>query len=323
MPDAKKTSTTPAGRRRDGLGVTLVWGLLGLVARLPLGFHLAVFRVVAWYLEKIHHYRRDELMTNLARSFPEKKYKELKRIRHGVYGHLADLMAEAIWQCGNRGKRGLRRLHKARIVEIKNVAEVNRIYDVSPSLMLLCGHLGNWELLPGMMEMNYDEANPWHARPRDLAFVYKQIHSHLWDRIMEKNRCGIIRARDPEYDGYQESNRMLRYALEHRSEKRLYVFPADQFPYRGATRHDIGTFMNQPTLAMVGGPALASKLGMAVLYTRWTRLRRGRYTIEFVPITLNAKGMDPVDISRRYHALLEEDLQRQPENYLWTHKRWK
>lgn len=314
-----------AKRSRDGLGVALVWGLLGLFARLPLGFHLRLFRAVSWYLEKIHHYRRDELMINLSRSFPEKKYKELKTIRHEVYVHLGDLMAEAIWMSGCRGKkgRGLRRFHRSHIVEVLNVKDMNELYDESPSIMILCGHLGNWEILPGLMEMNYDEEHPWHARARDLAFVYKEVHSHLWDRIIARNRGLIIKLRDPDYDGYQDSNRMLRYALEHRSEKRLYVFPADQFPYKGAVRHDIGTFMNQPTMAMLGGPALAAKLGMAVVYTRWTRIRRGRYTIEFVPITRNAKEMDPLEISRRYHALLEEDLHRQPENYLWTHKRWK
>ena len=80
-------------RRRDGLGVALMWGLLGVVSRLPLRFHLRVFRLVSWFLEKVLHYRRDELMINLSRSFPDKKYKQLKQIRHRAYVHMGDLMA--------------------------------------------------------------------------------------------------------------------------------------------------------------------------------------------------------------------------------------
>lgn len=300
-----------------------MWWLLGLVSRFPLGFHLAVFRVVSWYLEKIHHYRRDELMINLSRSFPEKKYKELKQIRHKVYIHLGDLMGEAVRFSRYRGKKGPDRLHLEHILEVLNVATFNELFDNAPSVMLLCGHSGNWELLPGILEANYDEEHPWHVPSHDLCFVYKELHSRMWDRIIGKNRCCVLRSRDPSYDGYQETNHMLRYALEHRGEKRVYVFPTDQYPYKGAQGHDIGIFMHQPTKAMVGGAALAAKLGMAVVYTRWTITKRGRYTIEFIPLAENAKGMDPVEIMKKYYVCLEEDLQRQPENYLWTHKRWK
>lgn len=310
-------------RRRDGFGVALIWGLLGLVSRLPLRWHLGIFRLVSWFLEKVMHYRRDELMINLSRSFPEKKYKELKQIRHKVYVHLGDLMAEAVRFSRFRGRKGPARLHREHIIEVLNVAEMNRLFDASPSIMLLCGHSGNWELLPGLLNMNYDEANPWHVPAGALSFVYKELHSRLWDRIIARNRISVLRAQDPAYDAYQETNHILRYALEHRGDKKVYVFPSDQYPYRGAVGHDIGTFMHQPTKAMTGGAALAAKLGMAVVYTRWSIVERGRYTIEFIPLTENAKGADPVEIMKKYYACLEEDLQRQPEIYLWTHKRWK
>lgn len=307
--------------RKDGLGVALMWGLLGLVSRLPLRFHLWIFRTVSWFLEKILHYRRDELMINLSRSFPDKKYKELKQIRHKVYIHLADLMAEAIWFSGCRNfKRGRRRLHDAHIGEILNPEVINSLYDERPGLMILCGHSGNWELMGGFLNMNYSE--PWHFDEASLGFVYKRLHSHLWDRIMDKNRCSVLYA-NPGFDGYCETGHILRYALEHRDEKRVYVFPTDQFPYRGAQRHEVGTFMHQRTLAMAGGATLAAKLKMGVVYTRWTILERGRYTIEFIPIARDASTMDPVDIMKEYYRLLQEDLERQPENYLWTHKRWK
>ena len=42
-----------------------------------------------------------------------------------------------------------------------------------------------------------------------------------------------------------------------------------------------------------------------------------------VPLSDNASAEKPDDIMKRYYKLLEEDLQAQPWNYLWTHKRWK
>jgi len=308
-------------KKGDGFGVWLVWGLLGVVSRLPLGFHQRIFRLVSWFLEKVMHYRRDEMVINLARSFPDKNYRELKELRHRVYLRLGELMAEAVWYSGCRGKRGPKRLRRQHIVEIRNVGELNALYDASPSVMLLCGHSGNWELLTGIFQMNYDPEHPWHACEKDYVVVHKQLHSHLWERIMD--RCRGVVLYPMGFDGYLESNTILRYVLEHRQEKKLYLFPTDQFPYKGATRHDVGIFMHQPTLAMAGGASIAAKLGMSVVYLRWRNPARGRYTLEFVPIAENAKGMDPVELMKRYYALLQADLEAEPWNYLWTHKRWK
>ena len=309
--------------RKDGLGVALMWGFLGLVSRFPLKFHLWIFRSVSWFLEKVSHYRRDELMINLSRSFPDKKYKELKQLRHKVYIHLADLMAEAIWYSSCRNfKRGRRRLHDAHVGEVLNPEVLNSLYDERPGVMILCGHSGNWEILGGFLNMVYKEGFSWHFDEGDLAFVYKRLHSHLWDRIMDKNRCSVLYA-NPKFDGYCETGHILRYALEHRNEKRIYVFPTDQYPYRGAQGHDVGEFMHQPTKAMAGGASLASKMKMGVVYTRWNITERGRYTIEFIPIASDASTMTPVDIMKQYYRFLQEDLERQSENYLWTHKRWK
>ena len=306
-------------RRRDGLGVALMWGLLGVVSRLPLRFHLWVFRLVSWFLEKVLHYRRDELMINLSRSFPDKKYKQLKQIRHRAYVHMGDLMAGAVRFSRYRGKNASARFRRNPPAEVLNPEVLDELYDNSPSVMVLTGHAGNWELIPGIPDM-VPADRPWHFDRKDLVIVYKQLSSHLWDRVIKRNRSSIL---GPGNESLQETNHILRYALEHRGQKKVYVFPTDQFPYRGATRHDVGTFMHQPTQAMVGGAAIATKFRMSVVYIRWTKVRRDFYTLEFVPIVRDASTMTPVEIMQAFYRNLQEDLERQNENYLWTHKRWK
>ena len=74
---------------------------------------------------------------------------------------------------------------------------------------------------------------------------------------------------------------------------------------------------------MVGGAAIATKFRMSVVYIRWTKVRRDFYTLEFVPIVRDASTMTPVEIMQAFYRNLQEDLERQNENYLWTHKRWK
>ena len=74
---------------------------------------------------------------------------------------------------------------------------------------------------------------------------------------------------------------------------------------------------------MTGGTALACKFGMSVSYLRWKSVERGRYSVELVPICKDASGETPEGLMRKYYDLLEKDIQDQPWNYLWSHRRWK
>ena len=65
-------------QEKRSIGAVLVEALLGLFARLPLKFHLGFGRFLSWLMRDVIHYRRDVVMTNLSRSFPEMKYGELK-----------------------------------------------------------------------------------------------------------------------------------------------------------------------------------------------------------------------------------------------------
>ena len=49
----------------------------------------------------------------------------------------------------------------------------------------------------------------------------------------------------------------------------------------------------------------------------------GGYTITFNPICEDASRTTPEEIMNKFYALLEKDVEAQPWNYLWTHKRWK
>jgi KDO2-lipid IV(A) lauroyltransferase len=138
---------------------------------------------------------------------------------------------------------------------------------------------------------------------------------------MADNRCAPIK--DTGFHGYLEAREILRFALTHRNQKFIYIFPTDQYPYGNATKHEIGRFMNQDTMVMTGGTALACKLGMSVSYLRWRSICRGSYSVEFVPICKDASSETPEGLMRKYYDLLEKDIQDQPWNYLWSHRRWK
>lgn len=307
--------------KKRSFGAVLVGGWMRLHGLLPLGYHYFWGRVITRLAGRRLRYRRDVVMTNLARSFPDKKYNELRKICDEFYVHFGEIIAEAIWFGARRGERGRKALRRQKLAVIENVEDFNAFYDRCSSVMLLNTHCGNWEVMGGIGQ--FDPGDParrgWHEP--QVVVLYKKLTSRLWDQVMARNRCAPVLDRG--FEGYVESADILRYAVRNRHEKKLYIFNTDQHPYKGAASCDVGEFMHQKTTAMIGGAALACKLDMGVSYIRWRRLSRGHYGLEFVPLTEHASETTPEEIMRRYHALLEEDLNEQPWNYLWTHKRWK
>lgn len=285
--------------------------------RLPLGFHYALGRVVEWVARDVLAYRRDVITVNFSRSFPEKQYKEIVAIRKDFYRHFGEIFAEAMWFGGCRRRPG--RFYDQGIVKAdpEGAKELSQAYLQSPSVMLMSSHFGNWELSGGLFE-SFEEALSF--THYDYYVVYKKVENEFWDEFFRDNRKAPIM---PDYYNYVESHNVLRHAIENRGKKLVYNFITDQCPYKGAAGVDVGDFMGQPTLSMFAAASLARKLHMAVFEPCYVRQGRGKYLLKLVKICDDASGLSPEQIMKEYYRILEEEIRKDPGNYLWSHKRWK
>jgi KDO2-lipid IV(A) lauroyltransferase len=297
--------------------VKIFRGLIVLLSKLPLSLLYRVGDFFSWLAGKVIHYRSDVVWINISRSFPDKKYKELKTIYKDFYRHLGELIAEFIWFGGSTFKK----LRKQEIVKITNSQLLADIRDKAPSVTLLSTHCGNWELMGGLPGYDSHDGAPFAFSERDIYVVYKKLSSEVSDRVFALNRIAPLEIVGTECE--VESKNILRFSIANKDRKCLYIYPADQAPYKGAGKHPIGEFMHQPTNAMIGSMGLACKLSHAVVYMGMKRLERGRYEVSFTPICEDASQMTPEEILRKYYDLLEQELNETPANWLWSHKRWK
>lgn len=281
-----------------------------LFQRLPLGFHYVWGRLLSWFAEHCIKYRRDVIMVNLSRSFPEKKWKEIKSLCKDFYKHFGNIIAETIWYGGCKGNK--KRLLDSGLFTMGNLEVLQDAFHNGNSVMVLTSHLGNWELMGSFPAVSGLDDN-------DFVVVYKKLKNDFWNDFIEVNRCALL----TDFQGYIESKKVLRYAVTNRREHKIYVFPTDQFPYKGAARYEIPQFMNQKTQVMVGAVELAAKLKMSVLYYSMNRTGRGHYELNFTKICDDASSMPAAAVLQEFYALLEKDIQRDPANYLWSHNRWK
>ena len=301
------------------LGADIIKCILRLLALQPLKWHYFWGRCISWLARVPMRYRKDVVMINLARSFPEKKYNELLEIAKKFYDHFGRIVAETIWFAGSYRKN---RLEDSKICHYRNLEMLRELFDTSPSVMVMTSHVGNWELLGGCMHYkSLTHSGTFSFTEDEITIVYKELSSKTWDKVMLQNRCTPVKA--DWSSGCVKSKEIIRFVVDHRREKRLYCFPTDQCPYKYATSHTVDNFLHQPTKTMTGGAALACKLKMSVCYMGMEEVPGGGYTITFEPICKDASQTTPEEIMNKFYALLAKDVEAQPWNYLWTHKRWK
>lgn len=297
--------------------VNISRGFLVMLSWLPLKFHYFMGRILAWMMRKIFRYRYSVVLTNVARSFPEKSYKQVARIADGFYVHLGELIAETIWFSGSKPER----LCKSGIVNFTNPELLAEYFEKSPSMTVLSTHCGNWELLGGIFAYLKKSGCTYPFTPEHMRVVYKKLSSDVADEVFKRNRVYPIG------EGREqctiESSNILRYIVAHRNQKKIYVYPTDQAPYYRVGKHFVGQFMNQPTNTMQGSVGLACKLSHSVMYLKMRRVERGRYDMTLIPICEDASEFTPEELMRKYYDLLEEEIRETPSNWLWSHKRWK
>lgn len=303
--------------KKGKIGGTLIFAITRPLAILPLSWQRTLGRFLGWLAGDVIGYRRDVVITNLSRAFPEKQYHEISDICRRFYRHFGKVFTEALWFGGHSNPRTL---HKSHIVEMKNVSLLNELYDKGKSIFVMASHNGNWELYGGYISYAYEEKLK--CPENDFCVIYKKMSSRTFEQFMTRNRIAPIVDKD-NFDGMVETDLALRYCLKHRQDKKIYTFITDQYPYSDRSKVKIESFLNQPTYSMDGAPALAHKLGMAVVYLNMREKEDGNYEMELTRICEDASQMSVSEILTQYYRLLEEDIKAQPWNYLWTHKRWK
>ncbi len=295
------------------LKVKIYGGLLSFVGRLPLKCLYGIGDFVSWFFNKLMQYRKTEVYTNIARAFPDYTYQQVRRTADGFYRHLGEVIAEAIWFAGCKG-----RPERVRRQNIYTYTNTDLLLDLREKRGVICmrSHMGNWEVAGGIYEFNH-EWNMAERLPQDCLFVaYRPLRNPVSDKIFCNNRAGVL----PGYKGMIKDTELLRNVIRNKDRNPVYMVIADQFPYMAC--HHVGNFLNQPTEGMLGAFSLAHKLGLAVVTSHESRDGRGKYICTYEILSEDASEDKPEDLMKLYFSRLEDDIRKDPSNWLWSHRRW-
>ncbi len=270
-----------------------------LLKCLPWFILYGISNFIYYILYYIVGYRKEVVYENLTNSFPDKSKQEIKKIAKHYFRHMSDILVEAI--CEEKMVA-----HYQKHMSIKNPEILEKLYATGKSVLLIGGHLGNWEWLGVTME----KLSPFNAKG-----VIKPLSNPFFNNYIE-----AIRSRNS--SGIIPFKQTIRVMISNRNKQFLYMLAADQTPHRDEIRYWID-FLHQPTPVFQGTEKIAKTLDMPVVFTNLYRVKRGVYEMELTLITDTPKLCVENEITEKHVALLEKIILERPYNWLWSHKRWK
>lgn len=274
-----------------------------LISLLPGKILYCISDFSAFFMRRIIGYRRDVVLVNIARSFPELKYDRIEEISKQFYKNFTDVFIELL-----RSVSSTRQKH-ASIVEVVNPDALKELHDKGKSVMIILGHQANWE---NIVIMDLSQSG---YQARDLRIVYKRMRHRSSDLLIKW-------IREHHMDGkLVESNDIAKYMFKHKDEQLCYFLVSDQSPLPGSKF--VVDFLNQPTLMLNGPEQLSGKLGLPVAFMNSQRVARGKYISKLSLITDDPSKMEPGQITEKFASLLEAGIRSNPSDWLWSHKRWK
>ena len=255
--------------------------------------YILLFRVLG--------YRKNVVLNNLRNAFPNKTEKEIQLICKQYYHYLCDLFLETFKTLTISKSTMLKHCY----FSAESLIVLNKLASENKNIILVLGHLGNWEWAGNTFSL---------LCKHQLYVIYHPISNARFDKLMYKMRTRFGTKLIQMKQAYKEM-------LLNKNTLNATAFIADQTP--SAQNAYWTQFLNQETPVFKGTEVIAKKLNYPVVYAFVKKVKRGYYEI-FVDI-LCANPTDTIDgeISEMHTRKLEIDIIKQPQNWLWSHKRWK
>ena len=272
--------------------------LARLLALVPLGWLHALAVPLGRSLGWLPWSKNAVVSKNLALCFPDKTAAERKRLHRD---HLVELARLGL-ELGALAHWSPERLD--RHVDTEGWAAIERARASGRGILLVSGHLGNWELL-----------NLYLSRHLSMATLYRPAESPGINAFMTRSR--------ERFGGRMvaSGSPAMRQLLAQLRAGRTAGIAADIQPKKG--EGVFVDFFDTPALTMTLVNRLARRTGCEVILTWAERKRAGKgWVFHFTRAGEAIAGEDPTRALASMHRWLEDAIRQAPAQYLWIYKRF-
>jgi KDO2-lipid IV(A) lauroyltransferase len=259
----------------------------------------SVLARVLFYLIRV---RRNVVISNISKAFPEKKADEIRKIAFENYRNTLITFFEMMVCSSLSNNEVLEQM------EHESFIKLNEEIANHKSLLLVTAHLGGWEFsivsLPLIIKRIFNVLVREQSNPGVTEWLRKSRSS---------SGCNIIPA-----------NISIRHLYEALKREEIVIIAGDQ---RGDAHGQRFSFFNTSTALYTGLATISVKTNSPIVAYCFVRLPDNKYKVDFKRIDLASdikeKETRINKITQNYISFVESVVIQNPEQYFWMHKLWK
>jgi KDO2-lipid IV(A) lauroyltransferase len=268
-----------------------------ILSMLPYRLQLLIGKFIGHLFYLIAKYRREIVQTNIALCFPELSSEQQAKLVEDHFHSLGISIAEtAMSWWGNEKK--LRKL-----VTFKGFEYVDSALEAGTGAIMLGAHYTTMEISGRLIALDHD-----------LAVSYQKLRNPLFNTVTYNARQRMLHrvfARDE-----------IRASFRYIKQNHLMWIAADQDV--GIDNSVFVPFMGHLAATQTVASRMAKITKAPIIPYISRRLDNARgYEIEFFPPVENFPGESLEDDAVRTNLLIEAQIRKAPEQYLWVHRRFK
>jgi KDO2-lipid IV(A) lauroyltransferase len=288
---------------RQRLEYALAWLIVKTIGALPRPIARTVAIILAWKIYFLHVRLRRVGMRNLELAFPEKTHRERVRILRGVFTSLGRQLAEiCLFPKYTRENVG-------DVVVYDGFENFEQALARGKGVLFLTAHIGGWELSAF--------AHSLYGHP--LKVVMRSLDNPYLDRLTRQYRT----AHGNEMLDKDEFGRALLAAMK-AGETVGILMDTNMTPPQGVFVDFFG--IQACTASGLAKIALHTDAAVVPGFTFWDAKLK-KYRLRFDPaLTLLRSGNDAMDVvanTALFTKVIEDYVRRDPDQWLWVHRRWK
>jgi len=275
---------------------TLLLKLAGLV---PFSLLYFCSNLLAFLLRQVFKYRLDVVRTNLKNSFPDYSDLELYTIEKKFYLNFSDVLLE------NFKLLTISKITLHKRMKLLNPEVFHVLAKENKGAILIGAHYNNWEWMALALGTYLKQ---------DLFTVYKPLSNATIDGLMLSIRSKFGAHIIP-------MKQFPKVVLKNKNHATVNLMLADQSPHKSKLEY-FSTFLCQDTPVYLGAEKLMNAADLELLFVEVNRVKRGFYEMKIVPLAKQDSGVKG-DSTKLHLSHLEKIIINQPQNWLWSHRRWK
>ena len=250
----------------------------------------------AWYVVRRE---RRKALANFAIAFPDWTETQREDAIRAMFRHFGMSLFEIAW-LPNLDPRT-----RDLTTDVEGIDRVLELIDSGRGVICITAHCGNWEWLSYVMG-SYGRPVYVLQRERDAPEMNQYITE--------------LRARSGVRTIDRGSSNSARDMIQAIRKGGMLAFVVDQNIRTESVRIP---FFGRPALTPIGPARLAVKTEAAVVAAVIERRPDGRHLARFLEPVYCKRGDDPVALTTYLTKVVEDQIRRAPEQWVWMHDRWR